>query len=461
MLGLMVRKLALILALAFSLGAQSLPLESVTLEGTGLARDAVLAIAELRMGAPIDKAAIEAACAKLGATGLFQSVSYRYAEGPKRGYALTLTLDDQKQLSDAAIDFPGADEAELWKWLTSLYPPFNRQVPAGDTAQEFLAKALAEHAKAELDGQPVVTRMETDLVRHKMLVSFQPATLPRIAGLDFSGQHELTSDALTAVLSKVGKDEGYTDRHFRDLVEFNLRRAYEEHGMYRVRFPRITPQKAGAGAVTVTIAIEEGPQYKLGEVHFVGDNLPVEAMLKAAKFKQGQIANWEEIQQSIWDTEKPVKRTGYFNASARPERVFHNDQLLLDLRISFALGPLYRSGELKIIGLTPDQEAKARKLWKLQPGDPYDFMYANEFLQAFVQSLPPGNLRKSAPPIKSSPTTSWTSRYYSSRDKTHTDSVCLMHRQTHRMTDGGTVGPKSCALAWTRRPLESASSSNG
>jgi outer membrane protein assembly factor BamA len=390
----MFRQLALVFAVASSLAAQSLPLESVKLEGTALPRETVMAIAALRVGSPIDKAAIEAACARLGDTGLFQAVSYRYAQGPKRGYALTLTIEDQKQLSDASIDIPGVDDAELWKWLQAQYPPFDRKVPASDTAQDYLAKVLAAHTKLELDGQPLVTRMETDLVRHKTLLSFQPAVLPRITSLNFTGQHELTADVLTAVLTKLVKDEGYTERHFRDIVEVNLRRAYEEHGMYRVRFPRITSQKGDSGAVTVTTAVEEGPQYKLGAISFVGDNLPVEAMLKAAKFRPSEIANWTAIQDGLWETEKPMKRTGYFNASARPERVFHDDQLTLDLKISFLLGPLYRAGELKVIGLTPSEETQARKVWKLKPGDPYDYQYPDEFLRAFVQTLTPGQFKK-------------------------------------------------------------------
>jgi hypothetical protein len=76
-------------------------LESVILEGTGVSREAVLRIAELRLGAPIDKPAIDAACDRLTGTGLFQSVTYRYAQGPKRGYVLTLTIEDQKQLTEA------------------------------------------------------------------------------------------------------------------------------------------------------------------------------------------------------------------------------------------------------------------------------------------------------------------------------------------------------------------------
>jgi len=390
----MPRRLALTFLLLSSLHAQSLPLESVTLEGTGLSREAVLRIAQLRIGSPIDKSSMEAACGRLGSTGLFQSVSYKYVPGPKRGYALTLSIQDQTQFTEAAIDFPGVDDAELWRWLVSQYPPFDHKVPANDEAQEFLAKALAARATAELDGQPVVTRMESDLARHKVLLSFQPANLPRVGTMTFTGQGELTAQALTDILTPLVMGEGYFDRHFRDLVEINLRRAYEEHGMYRVKFPKITAQKLGEGKVTVATAIEEGPQYKLGDVSFVGEDLPVQAMLAAAKFQKGQTANWTDIQKGIWAAEKPVKRTGYLMASARPERVFHDDELVLDLRIPFALGPLFRSGQLKIIGLTPELEAKARKAWKLQPGDPYDFEYPDQFLQDFARSVVAGQFRK-------------------------------------------------------------------
>jgi hypothetical protein len=65
-----------------------------------------------------------------------------------------------------------------------------------------------------------------------------------------------------------------------------------------------------------------------------------------------------------------------------------------DLKIRFHLGQLYRVGELKTIGLTPELEAKARKAWKPQPGDPYDFAYADEFLTSFAQSAAPGQFKK-------------------------------------------------------------------
>jgi hypothetical protein len=95
----------------------------------------------LRIGALVDKAAIELACARLRDSGILQSISYRYAPGPKRGFALTLIIAGHDSLADATLDFPGIDEPALWQWLVSQYPSFNHKVPGNEAAQQFIAKS--------------------------------------------------------------------------------------------------------------------------------------------------------------------------------------------------------------------------------------------------------------------------------------------------------------------------------
>ena len=73
----------------------SFPLESVTIEGSSISQPVILEIAGLHLATPVDKRGIEQACTRLQDSGVFASISYRYAPGPKKGYALTLTLTDQ------------------------------------------------------------------------------------------------------------------------------------------------------------------------------------------------------------------------------------------------------------------------------------------------------------------------------------------------------------------------------
>ena len=372
---------------AIQVQGASFPLESVTLEGTVLSKDVVLELAGLHLGASVDPASFDAALQRLNATGLFESVNYHYAPGPHKGYALALSLSDPKSLVDAAIDIPGANVEEGWRWLNMQYPSLRHNVPANDAAQLFVARQVEEHFAALLDGHYVVGRLESDIRTRKSLISFQPDPLPRIVSIDFRGGVELTSDQLRELIPADVKDQGYTDRGFRQAVELNLGRAYEEHGMYRVRFPDITAKLEPGWTVAVTTSIEEGPKFTLGDVLVLGNDLPRDAMLKAANFRKNEIANWTAIQNSIWELEKPLKRMGYLDARAVPERVFHDDRHVLDLKLSLQPGPLYRFGELQIVGLPPNLQAEARKIWNLHAGDPFDYDYPREFFQAFFRSV--------------------------------------------------------------------------
>ncbi len=360
----------------------SFPLESISIEGSSIPKESVLELTGFRLGAPVNQAAIEAGCKKLEESGIFQDINYHYAQGPKHGYVVTLSLTDQSKLRDASIDIPGTNEDQVWQWLAAKYPPFNHKVPDNATAQEFISKQIEQHLAAALGGQHVVSRLEQEFTpRARTTISFQPEKLPGIAALNFTGQQKLSAAQLDAVMQKVVAGQGYTDRRFRQLVELNLRPAYEELGMYRVRFPKITARKSGDASLTVAVAIDEGAQFTLGKVELAGDNLPEDAMQKAGNLKTGAVANWTQIQQALWEMERPVKRLGYFAARSRTDRVLHDDSRVLDVKAIFEKGPLYRVGQVRFVGLSPALESQARQAWTAAPGSPYDFMYPNDFLR--------------------------------------------------------------------------------
>ncbi len=369
------------------------PLESVAIDGSTIPKTTIIEIAGLRLGGPIDKAGLERASKALYECGLFASVSYRYAPGPKKGYALTLKLEDHAPLVAAAIDIPGADEDEAWKWLIARFQRFDHRIPQAEPAQNYLAGQLEGHLAGILRGQRLVTRMETDFYSRRTLLSFQPETLPRIAQVDFTGNHSVPSAELHAALDKIVLNEGYTERSFANLVDQNLRRLYERRGLYRVRFapgrPRITDEP-----LALTVAIDEGEPYTLGRVEIAGADLPADAMLRAARFPTEKLANWQQIQEGIWEAEKVVKRTGFYAAAARAERLFDDPSRVLNLRLTVAKGPLFRMGQVRFTGLTPDQEASARAAWKRKPGDSFDYAYSSEYELELLRILDTRKMRK-------------------------------------------------------------------
>ncbi len=82
-----------------------------------------------------------------------------------------------------------------------------------------------------------------------------------------------------------------------------------------------------------------------------------------------------------------LKRRGYLEASATPERILNDGAKTLDLRIAFARGPLYHFGQLRIEGLPPALGTQSRAHWRMRTGDPLDCDYPNEFLQQFLSNV--------------------------------------------------------------------------
>src|SRR5437763_830676 len=117
-------------------------------------------------------------------------------------------------------------------------------------------------------------------------------------------------------------------------------------------------------------------------------------MSSAAKFPRGRLANWKQIQEGIWEMEKVVKRTGFFEAAASPDRSYDDGAHVLELRIRVEKGPLYHFGEVRITGLSPDLVDRAKRLWKPKAGEPYDYAYPNDFFQAFSRTVDFRNYRK-------------------------------------------------------------------
>lgn len=389
------RTLLLLVALCAQAASQNaaFPLESVTIEGSSIPRPVVIEIGDLRLGTAIDKAGIEQACARLQESGLFSSVSYRYAPGPQKGFALTLNLVDQSSLVPATIDVPGADDVAAWRWLSARFGRFDRQVPQPEAAQAFLAREIERYLASALRGQNLAVRLETDLQTRRITVSFQPEILPRIQSVAFAGNQAVESSKLAAALKPVVTNAEFTERRFAMAVDLNLRPVYEEHGLYRVQFAPAAPKWSDAG-VALTVAITEGAPYRLGKVEIAGDDLPVSAMVSAGKLPTGKLANWKQIENSIREMEKLVKRSGFFEATALPDRSYDDTAHVLDLRIRMPKGPLYRIGQVRFSGLSPDLEGRAKRLWKAKPGDPYDYAYPGEFFQAFSQVVDFRNFSK-------------------------------------------------------------------
>jgi hypothetical protein len=58
------------------------------------------------------------------------------------------------------------------------------------------------------------------------------------------------------------------------------------------------------------------------------------------------------------------------------------------------LGSFHTFGQLRITGLTPDLETKARKVWALAPGAVFDYDYPRDFFPVFFRTVDSQRFKK-------------------------------------------------------------------
>jgi outer membrane protein assembly factor BamA len=349
----------------------------------------VIAVSGLRVGQAANPAEFDAAVARLMDTGLFRSANYRYdpkASGGKTGYALTLLVSEDSQTGPLLLDFPGVDSKAFWEELRKSNPLIRPEMPANSRAEAYYRAAIEAALKARGQQQKVVTGTEGDFAAKTMVTVFRPADLPRIGEVQFTGNQAISGKALHEALDRVTVGEEFTERSFIQRVELNLRPLYEEKAMLAVQFGAPGIVMSRPGAVAVTVAVEEGPLWKLGKVTIQGDP-QADDLYRAGRFPEGKLATSLAMNTALDDMQKFLKKDGYVGVKSKVSRGFHVENTTVDLAIDVARGPQFTLGEVQINGLPDSLGAEVAALCKIKSGAPYNQPYFEDYIRDAAKFL--------------------------------------------------------------------------
>jgi outer membrane protein insertion porin family len=213
---------------------------------------------------------------------------------------------------------------------------------------------------------------------------FEPARPePAVAEVKFTGNQAIPSTVLMNSFAGVAFGTIYRESSFRQMLDASIRPLYDARGRVQVAFPRIAtePSKTVDGLV-VTVTVDEGPTFDLGKVEIGGEPpLPAKSLLDAAKFKSGEIANFDEVNASLDRMKRLLQREGYQQPELKVERKLNEREKVVDLLVRIEPGGRYTFGKLTIEGLDINGEAAVRKLWSMQEGKPFNANYPEYFLE--------------------------------------------------------------------------------
>ncbi len=360
------------------------PISKIIIKGNKvLPADEIIAASGLKIGEAADKARFEQARKQLEATGMLDSVGYQFEPADSgKGYVATFNVDEVSPLYTVQFEGLNASRDDINKYLKSKEVLYNGKLPPTSFIIERYTHEIETYLASIKHPETVVSNVVPSGADAYDLVFRNGAPLPSIAEVTFEGNKAVLITDLEHAINDVAYGTPYSQYTFKLLLENQIKPLYEAKGYLGVKFLNITtePSKTVKGIV-IHLTVDEGPVYKLTKVSLSGVTREETADLgKIAAFKIGDVANFDDVNESVDRIKKQLIHDGYIHAEAEVVRRLDEPQKTVGVLVKLTKGPQYHYGKLTIKGLDLDGEAQIQKLWAGKPDKPYNADYADFFL---------------------------------------------------------------------------------
>jgi len=382
-----VRWLTLLLfvsSVALAQDTRHLPLERVNVNGSQRYSDAaIVAAMGLRPGQQCSEAQLQQVSSKLGNTGLFDAVEFRFGWGTN-GVVATFNVSDSTALVPIGFEnFVWFPRNTLAAAIKKRLPLFTGVVPLGGDYRDQIAKAL-EHILAEHrikgtviaipQGQP--GHPETMLYRvdgHEIKVV--DCVFP---GADHANKLELHE--LAQYIERLRYEKSQVDA----TLPSRLKAIYDNQGYLTARFApsdlKIISSTPDRTDISLSTTVSEGRQFIFSGADWTGNSVYSADDLDAAlKFPTGQIASTSKFQDALASVRRLYGKRGHLglNMEVTPQ-LSHDGTARFAVRISE--GSPYTVGRIAFTGIDASTIAKIMSGWTMKPGDVYDATYPQLYM---------------------------------------------------------------------------------
>jgi hypothetical protein len=166
--------------------------------------------------------------------------------------------------------------------------------------------------------------------------------------------------------------------------------AIRAHGYFQASWkmtPYLVKAETDQRSYIVSIAIDSGPAYHVGNVHVRDATVfPPAELLELIPLKIGDVLNDEKIQESIESMQRMYAQKGYIAMTAGPTMGIDHVERRIEVNVQVEEGKLYRVGSIEVSGL----DSKTANILKssLEPGQAFDGTIIKKLLTENRATLP-------------------------------------------------------------------------
>jgi len=164
---------------------------------------------------------------------------------------------------------------------------------------------------------------------------------------------------------------GVYDTRTLDEDRIRLESFYRSKGYLDARVSMDTTFNDDKTRATVTVYVEEGPSWRLGEIRFVGNELFTDSVLRdAIRMKVGDVADSQAIDQDVRNVLDKYGDEGYVKARVVPKRIFPLEGTTLVLEHQVTEGARYTVDTIGTRGNVKTKDEVIRRELTFFPGEP-------------------------------------------------------------------------------------------
>ncbi|MBV9342335.1 MAG: hypothetical protein JO159_15795 [Acidobacteria bacterium] len=372
----------------------SLKLLDIEVIGTShLKADDVRLASGLVVGQVATKGDLEQAIERLGQTGLFSRLSYRY-HCVSGGCTLVFELTENDQLVPAEFEnFVWFGQNELLGLVASRVPLFNGRLPlAGRLADQVVVALDRVLAERKIPGEATCLRPEASqaagdssgsylfkITHHEILIH----------RLDFPGAAASELRPLESAAEPLD-GQPYLRTKMRDQARSNFLPIYLARGYLKASFgaPQASVIEDGARTlVDVSLAVISGRQYRLGSVQWTGNAaLPSGNLQELVHLKPGAPVDALQLEADIEAIQKLYRTRGYLFARIETTPILDDARQIASYQLSVSEGDLYSMGDLTVEGLDSEAAKKLVAQWQMKKGAPFDNSYVARFFKLLYRN---------------------------------------------------------------------------
>jgi outer membrane protein assembly factor BamA len=349
-------------------------------------REDVTRVAGLTVGQAITVEALAAAAERLGGSGLFATLTYRYVTKASQMTA-TFEFEEAEWIVPVIFDnFVWFTADEVTAAVRNDVPSFDGTAPRSEGIPDLIGRSLQKL----LEGRQLPGRVQfmpqTDLGRDTLQYVFavkEPA--PRVCAVRVAGASAIPEQELVQAAALVGSE--YSKFHTGNVSDGTLRDMYRNRAYWAAVFgPHAVAVDAGCSGVTVALQVSEGAQYGWDRAQWSGNTAMASGDLDALLgLKSGQKAEQSRIADGQRAVHRAYARQGYIGQSSAyvPRLDDSTHTAVFEFRV--VEGPQFRFGALEFAGFAEGSIVELRKHWRLQPGAVYDDSYPQTFMDQEVR----------------------------------------------------------------------------